>query len=183
MTDSGDNVVWELCLEGDRRAFETLYRTYFPVLLNYGKLFTSDTDLVESCIQDFFLKLISNRFRLSLPASVRSYLLKGFRHTLYNRMKAEQRRRNLLTDYPDNILDIEAEHLLDEEDLTPRKRLIVQALKELSRRQREILYLYYIRELSHEEIADLLDIDYQSSKNLLFRSVAKLRKLLEVGSR
>jgi len=173
-----DRIIWNLCLKGDRNAFEVLYRKYYPILYNYGKLYTQDADFVKNCLQDFFLKLISNYTNLSQPISVHSYLLKAFRHTLYNRLKSEQARHNIQTNYTDSILNIKAEQIIDEEGFSSKSRLICHALKMLSHKQQEILYLYYIRELSHEEIAELLNINYQSSKNLLFRSVAKLRNIL-----
>lgn len=178
MYHQGDRIIWELCLKGDRNAFEALYRKYYPILYNYGKLYTQDADIVKNCLQDFFLKLISNYANLSQPISIHAYLLKAFRHTLYNKLRSEQARHDIQTDYTDSVLSIKAEQIIDEEDSSPRNRFICHALKTLSSKQQEILYLYYIRELSHEEIAELLNINYQSSKNLLFRSISKLREML-----
>lgn len=177
MYHQGDRIIWELCLKGDRNAFEALYRKYYPILYNYGKLYTQDADIVKTACK-IFLKLISNYANLSQPISIHAYLLKAFRHTLYNKLRSEQARHDIQTDYTDSVLSIKAEQIIDEEDSSPRNRFICHALKTLSSKQQEILYLYYIRELSHEEIAELLNINYQSSKNLLFRSISKLREML-----
>lgn len=64
MYHQGDRIIWELCLKGDRNAFEALYRKYYPILYNYGKLYTQDADIVKNCLQDFFL--ILENFRLCL---------------------------------------------------------------------------------------------------------------------
>ena len=40
-----------------------------------------------------------------------------------------------------------------------------------------ILYLFYIKGISHKEIADILNINYQSSKNRLSQSLVQLRKI------
>ena len=48
----------------------------------------------------------------------------------------------------------------------------------LPSRQQEILYLYFVVELDHSEIASLLNINYQSSKNLLYRALLKLKSIL-----
>ena len=37
MYHQGDRIIWELCLKGDRNAFEALYRKYYPILYNYLK--------------------------------------------------------------------------------------------------------------------------------------------------
>lgn len=93
-------------------------------------------------------------------------------------LQSEQARHDIQTGYTDSVFSVKAEQIIDEEDYSPRNRLICHALKTLSSKQQEILYLYYIRDLSHEEIAELLNINYQSSKNLLFRSITKLREML-----
>ena len=53
----------------------------------------------------------------------------------------------------------------------------MDAFSRLSPHQQEIIYLYYVNELKHEDIAEILGINYQSSKNLLFRSLSKLKKI------
>lgn len=178
MYQKTDEIIWDLCLKGDRKAFEVLYRRYYPILYNYGKIYSKDTDLVKNCLQNFFVKLMCNYSSLSETASVRCYLLKAFRYALYNELKSEQIRNGKLVCCPDEILTVKSDQFLDEEDLSPRNELISAAFRKLSSKQQEILYLYYIRELTHDEIANLLNINYQSSKNLLFRSIAKLRDLL-----
>lgn len=177
-----DEIIWSLCLKGDRKAFEVLYRRYYPVLYNYGKIYSKDTDLVKNCLQNLFVKLMSNYSGLSQTASVRCYLMKAFRYALYNELKAEQIRNGILICCPDDVLTIKADQIIDEEDLTPKNVFITSAFRKLSSKQQEILYLYYIRELNHQEIADLLNINYQSSKNLLFRAIAKLKSLLQPDS-
>ena len=43
--------------------------------------------------------------------------------------------------------------------------------------KKKILYLFYIKGISHKEIADILNINYQSSKNRLSQSLVQLRKI------
>lgn len=57
MYQKTDEIIWNLCLKGDRKAFEVLYRRYYPILYNYGKIYSKDTDLVKNCLQNFFVKL------------------------------------------------------------------------------------------------------------------------------
>jgi len=177
MYHKSDEIIWDFCLKGDRKAFEVLYRRYYPLLLNYGKIYSKNTDLVRNCLQNLFVKLMSSS-GLSQTVSVRCYLLKAFRHALYNELKSEQIRNGILVCCPDDVLIVNADLCLNEEDLSPKNIFISSAFRKLSSKQQEILYLYYISELTHDEIAVLLNINYQSSKNLLFRSVSKLRSLL-----
>ena len=47
-------------------------------------------------------------------------------------------------------------------------------------RQKEIIYLRFVHEMSFEEISEIMEINIQSARNLLTRSMEKLRK--EVSS-
>ena len=52
------------------------------------------------------------------------------------------------------------------------------AMKELTDRQREIIFLKYSKNLSYEEIGEILGINYQSIRNLTHRAVSELRKAM-----
>lgn len=68
-----------------------------------------------------------------------------------------------------------------DEDLR-KKKALVQALSQLTSQQKHILYLRYIKGLSHKEVAEAMDMNVQSSMNLLSRSVSKLREILVTHS-
>lgn len=49
-------------------------------------------------------------------------------------------------------------------------------LRGLTGRQKEIIYLRFIHEMSFDEISEIMEINIQSARNLLVRSMEKLRK-------
>lgn len=51
-------------------------------------------------------------------------------------------------------------------------------LRGLTGRQKEIIYLRFVHEMSFEEIAEIMEINIQSARNLLTRSMEKLKKKL-----
>ena len=65
----------------------------------------------------------------------------------------------------------------EDSDADNRAKHLMQVFSQLSPHQQEIIYLYYVNELKHDEIAEIMGINYQSSKNLLFRSLTRLRGL------
>jgi RNA polymerase sigma-70 factor (ECF subfamily) len=62
---SDEKQLWRAFRSGDSEAYAQLYDAYFEVLYRYGKKITSDTFLVEDCIQDLFVALWRNRETLS----------------------------------------------------------------------------------------------------------------------
>ena len=60
------------------------------------------------------------------------------------------------------------------------QQTVREALRLLTDRQREIIYYRYIEELSIEEIASLMDMNYQSVQNSIQRSIKKIRESFPV---
>ena len=57
-----------------------------------------------------------------------------------------------------------------------QKKNLKSAFDELSDRQKEILYLKYYSEMDYEEITQIMDMNYQSARNLVSRAIQKLAK-------
>ena len=51
-------------------------------------------------------------------------------------------------------------------------------MRQLTPRQREIVYLRFFSGADYEEICEIMEIDYQSARDLLYRSIKKLRKVI-----
>ena len=54
----------------------------------------------------------------------------------------------------------------------------MKAVNQLPNIQREAIYLLYIKGLSHKEIAAMMNINPQSSMNIISRALTNLRKRL-----
>ena len=66
----------------------------------------------------------------------------------------------------------------DDESLYLSKK-IMNAFHSLNENQKNILYLRYVKELSYNEIAEILDINPQSAQNTLSRTLIKLRDIVK----
>jgi len=53
-------------------------------------------------------------------------------------------------------------------------------LNELSAMQKEILYLKYYSLMDYDEISDIMNLNYQSARNLVSRAIGKLSKYMVV---
>ena len=62
------------------------------------------------------------------------------------------------------------------ETSTQQSEKLGLALKALTDRQREVIYLKFNQNMSYEEIGDILGINYQSIRNLAHRAITELRK-------
>jgi RNA polymerase sigma factor (sigma-70 family) len=52
---------------------------------------------------------------------------------------------------------------------------VAKLLNQLSPRQRKAIILYYIEERKYEDICVIMEMNYQSVRNLIHRGITKLR--------
>lgn len=174
-----DVALWDLILKGNIKPLEILYKRHYDLLLNYGLKYCSDEELVKDCIQDLFVKLYKST-RLSPTGYVRSYLLKSLKNILFDKLSSLRPTESLQDLSFDLVTDDAAlEELFkdNDEDLQISKQL-TEAYRSLPDNQRMAIYLRYIKGLSYKEIAAVLDINAQSSMNLVSRALTKLRTKL-----
>lgn len=173
-----DEVLWRSCREGEQAAFKELYCRNYSLLYNYGTKLVSDRELVKDCIQDVFIKLIQNHRNISETANVKGYLIKSLRNKLYDVFEKEKEMEDISLYEETFAADELFSHLsFDETETDIRAKHLMEVFTQLPSHQQEIIYLYFVNELKHEDIAGIMDINYQSSKNLLFRALSKLRNL------
>ncbi|MCA1918808.1 MAG: sigma-70 family RNA polymerase sigma factor, partial [Flavobacterium piscis] len=87
-------------------------------------------------------------------------------------------RKSTSTDAIAFLLEFSVEHDLIDDDYATREKVVHlnKLLNDLPPRQKEALYLRYHQGLTVEQIADMLDVNYQSASNLLHRGLLTLRK-------
>jgi RNA polymerase sigma factor (sigma-70 family) len=164
---------------GSVEAFNSLYDHYVNMLFNFGCKLTGDKELLKDCIQDVFIKMYHNRSNLENVLNFKSYLFVS----LKNKLCDELRKTNYLSDqpiedyHPVSERDIEHEYIEAEKTMF-RHRKISSLLDELSARQREAITLYYLEEKKYEDICVMMDISYQSLRNLIYRGLSKLRNVV-----
>ncbi|MCB0632333.1 MAG: sigma-70 family RNA polymerase sigma factor [Saprospiraceae bacterium] len=177
-----DKQLWQQLRDGREDALERIYREHVDALLRYGYQFTTDTNLIEDCVHDLFVNLWRNRQGLGPNDSIRPYLLVALRR----RIIRQTRQGMKIQHAPDaESMDFAAVPSIDEaiigrEISDEQAAQIKAAMAQLSKRQREALYLKYYEGLSYEEICEALEINYQSVRNLVFAGIKALRKHLTV---
>ena len=168
-----------LALSGNMPAIETLYRRHYLLMLNYGMKYYADIEFVKDCIQDLFVKLICHPGAFRHVEYVRSWLLISLKNIMFDRLKVIKPYSSLeelpFMTLEEDIVVISQIEGLDDEQVKNRKNL-ANAFKLLSGNQRTAIYLHFVRGLSHKEVAALLGMNVQSSRNLLSRAIDKLRK-------
>lgn len=156
-------------------ALEQLYAAHWRQLVRLSVLLVRDTATAEEVVQDAFVAVHARWGRLREPERALAYL----RQAVVNRSRSALRHRAVVTRHlatvgePEDVPGADATTL----DRHRRER-VLDGLRALPRRQREVLALRYYLELSEAEIADALGISPGSVKSHASRGAAALRALL-----
>ena len=167
----------------DEKALEFLMRQYYTSIYNYASKFSKDTALVSDCIQEVFISLWQRRESATSILSLKYYLLRAVKNKLLKALHSSQRKAELAN--AENGYEFLQEfsiekQIIDKQISEEKAERVRQALKKLSKKQQEIIYLKYYQHLDYGQIADLMSINRQSVYNLLHEAIQKLRSVWHI---
>lgn len=181
-SESSLEQLWQGLCSGDRNALAKLFTSTFESLYRYGYRIIPNSEKVRDAIQEVYYQLWKYRKNLSKPGSVRAYLFISLRRELLNRKKAALRREEIDKKYFDEEFDPLLNYTKWDEILNLQEKEskeLKKAIKKLTPRQREVIYLKYFEGLSTDEISKILEIRAQSIYNFLSEAVKMLRSFLD----
>ncbi len=161
-------------INGDIDAYSELYKEYFRKFHNYGRKFTSNNFLIEDSIQEVFLDLWSRREKLAHIESPNFYLYSSFRYILFKKIK--QHNKIVFDDTDRGEIEFSVENIIINKELSDELKIKLQeAIKSLTGRQLEAIFLRFYENLSYKEVASILNISVKATYKIMARSVAVLK--------
>jgi len=177
--NADDSLLWQALKRSEKAAYEILLKKYYPLVLNYGVRFYKDKEFVKDCVQDLFIEIWNRREYLADVVSVKSYLLHSIRKNIIresSRLKWFREADKISDDHDFDVeFDIET-YLISREVENELLQKLRFELDKLTKRQREAIFLRFNQELSYEEIAIIMDINYRSVVNLIHEAIKAIRK-------
>lgn len=178
MSHIEDRLLWEKFQTGDNGTYAYIYEKYIRDLFFFGKQFSSDRELIKDCIQDVFIKIYKNRKNLGAVNNIKVYLFISLKNSLLNELKKDQNWIEWIDNIHPDIFcerDIEDSYIENEERALQSAQLN-KVIKDLTPKQRKVIYYRFVQCLSIPEIQELMGINYQSVTNLIHRSISKIKK-------
>ena len=173
------NRVWENFLhKEDDRYFSILYDGFVEPLYSYGLYLGFNEDQCKDAIQDLFCKLYFSKKRLSHITHITAYLYRAYKNRLLDMYRQSSRYESL-----DNVRDVFSikatviEDLMDKEEALYLEAKMNTLLNNLTAKQRMVIYMRYMQQLSYAEIGEALEINPDSCKKMVYRAIDKLRSL------
>ena len=160
--------------------FQILFNRYRDKIFGFFVQFLSDRELAADLMQDVFVKLIQSNTDLSQITDVDGYIYKMCRNRAYDHLSKAYRDmeyREYLMSFMDpasQAIRPEAERRMEAEYYG---RILEQSLRQLPDQQRIIFNLSKKEGLSHQKIAEILNLSPITVRNQLHRAIKNLRSI------
>lgn len=167
------------CQLGERRAFDELIQRWQEPLWTFVRHQTGDSEVAKEITQEVWIRVLRGIGRLRDGSKLRAWLFSVARRTLIDRLRQQYAA-------PVAVEVDMAELSIDEssDDIEEQLTAMHHELTMLPIAEREALTLFYLRELTIEELADVLLVPVGTVKSRLFRARKMLRlKLQPEGER
>lgn len=166
------------CSLGDRRAFETLYRSVGPRLHGVALRFMGRPDLAEEVLQESFVRIWNNasRYEAHLSAPL-TWMINITRNQAIDQLRKHRERP--LGDLEQDALQDESPSAHEQLSSAREAQALNRCLKTLDSMQRQSISVAYFQGLSCTELAEHLATPLGTVKSWIRRGMERLRRCLE----
>lgn len=178
MVGDTDEQIASAVQAGESERYGELIERYQGKLLRYARKFILDPDDAEDIVQDVFIKAYQNIQSFDVSRRFSPWIYRIAHNEFVNEIKRRYTRRIV------PVVDFDAmfPHLLAPETADSAaidrdvRRALDAHLAELDAKYREPLILYYLEEMSYNEISDIMQIPVSTVGVRLARARAHLQK-------
>lgn len=142
---------------GDKDAFCELYAQYKNRLIYFAMKFVKSRDFAEDIFQDTFTSIWQTHRFINPDADFSSYLYTIVRNRVLNEIRGIQTNQKLKESILSQAIDF-TNNTKEHVAFNDLQRILDDAVKKLTPRQREIFEMSRVKQMSHKEIAGLLGI-------------------------
>jgi RNA polymerase sigma factor (sigma-70 family) len=163
--------------QGDRQAFQVLYKACYPLVQRYILLFEPSPHILDELTQDVFVRIWEKRERLGAIESFKGYLFLLTRNVVFNFIRALKVRQKVKE--LDESSGPRANDLEDELLFKQYYEIALEAMDKLPPGRRKVLKMSIDDGLSLDEIAIELKISRSGVKKQLYAATAYVRQYLQ----
>ena len=145
---------------GDRESFNQVFRRYYSPMVRFCIRYVADSDIASEIVQDLFVKLWSNREKISFNTSFESYMLTSVRNSALTYINKERSHAEVnLRIYSEESDNTDPSETLQSNNLEESYRKI---LKDMPEKRREVFLASRYDGLKYSEIAEKLGKEIRS---------------------
>lgn len=164
--------------EGDKKAYEHLFKMFYKVVYTSALRVTKDANTAQDACQEVFLELWKNRQKLNINTSLKSYLCRGAVNRSLNIIKS--RNRHAGQDL-DNIVEPSSKLVTPNQaaEFNELSKYINDGINGLPERCRQVFVLSRHEGKSYKEIATIMGISVKTVENQMLKALKTLRAVVQ----
>lgn len=163
------------CGEKDQKAQKEFYFFYAQKLFNICKRYLKDSDRAKDLLQDSFIKIFDNLHQYSGNSPIEAWMGRITANTCIQHLKKEKKlQESAIDDYP--LTTVEDDEV---EGGSYSSEMLFKALDMLDDNFKAVFNLFVFEEYSHKEIAEILNINENTSRSRLSRARNNIKENLE----
>lgn len=166
---SAEEVASGLSWSTSELVVEHLYQQEAENLVRLARFFVDDRDAAEDLVQEAFIRLARSASRIRQREHTAAYL-----RSIVLNLARDHNRRGLVSLRHQPAAEPQGPSIEEQVGLRHDQRLVIEALRDLPKRQRDCLVLRYYLELTIPEIARTLGLSANSVKTHLQRGLRNL---------
>ena len=158
---------------GDRESFNQVFRHYYSPMVRFCIRYVADSDIASEIVQDLFVKLWSNREKISFNTSFESYMLTSVRNSAITYINKERAHNEAhLRVFSEESDNTDPSETLQSNNLEESYR---QILKDMPDKRREVFLASRYDGLKYSEIAEKLGISQKTVEAQMTAAIKQLK--------
>ncbi|UII27459.1 RNA polymerase sigma factor [Fulvivirga maritima] len=175
MHKQNDSILVNRIIKGEQHLFNILIERHKKYAFNIALKILDNAEDAEEVAHDSFIKAYKNLHKFNQEAKFSTWLYRITFNTSITAKRKQKHKNEEIDDAKHDFQQAEA-NLLEKKD---QKHYINLALKQLSDVDQTIISLFYLKEFSLEEIADITNMDANNVKVKLHRARKKMAKEMQ----
>ena len=169
-----DHIYLKRLASGDHDAFHSIFEKYFPKTKFFISSIIKSDAIGEELTQDVFVKIWTNREKLTKVKSFSSYLYRVAKNTAINYLN----RKYLEEKYIQAQDNTDEKHISIEEDIYVKdlEILIALVVDTMPPQRKRIFEMSRYQNIDNDEIASILNISKKTVENHLNLALREIRK-------
>src|SRR5215831_4289447 len=156
--------------KGNREAFDSIYNTHYASLYYFAKRFVVDRQDAEDVVAETFIKLWRLRENFESAQSIKAFLFITCRNGCLDFLRADQRLNNNKKDFTYIAMQDSELTIAQDEVKAELLKKLYEEIEKLPPKCKQIFKMAYFEGLKNDEIAERLQLHYQTVKNQKVRA-------------
>jgi RNA polymerase sigma-70 factor (ECF subfamily) len=172
-----DNEMIRRIRNGDKKEFESLFRSSYVSLVRYAKTLIKDHDTAEEIVQDLFFRLWQDKEKLNIESSLNGYLFRS----VHNKCLHYIEHSRVVIRHAEEMIYRQTENQESPSDILNYKELqdkIAKILERLPEKCGKIFTMSRFEGLKYTEIAEKLSVSVKTVEANMGRALKEFRKEL-----